>query len=287
MDSELDASKTFEVSEHLRMCDACRVRFDRESTIDQAMRNSIRLGKMPQALWSKIQSELASVPSESTSKKAISHSRQRSVFGWFRHLALAAVVALVVTWAVWPRDEVSVGSTDRGIAASGANASDDSIAHMLELAAPELKKFQPIAEGEGTALPEHDLNVAMQTRLAEITQRVLGAEVQIQKSEKSHHGIKLVGVYERTDDAGNPFVELRLNCCGQPTIVALAAGENVSRIAELANLTGGDAIKYDSRNMPDVTIEVQSRSIDGVAVAGATARHYLTAVFDSIKVVKT
>ncbi|MCB9858488.1 MAG: zf-HC2 domain-containing protein [Phycisphaerales bacterium] len=58
LDSELETAKTFEISEHLRACEACRRRFNAERQVDDMIRDRLAREAMPPEAWSRIRREV-------------------------------------------------------------------------------------------------------------------------------------------------------------------------------------------------------------------------------------
>jgi hypothetical protein len=288
MDSELDASKTFEVSEHLRLCESCRLRFERESAMDGWMRDSLGDVQMPVALWNQIESDI-NEPPVATPKTVV--GKRRSPFSkWLGPLALAATVTIVITVGLFFRDRLhEVNDFDDGTGRElQILAARVSVASLLKDASPNFKTFSESGpNGGGTTVGLDSTRCAeVRRQLAEMSRRVLGAEVTFEQGPEPRHLVNFVAVFERTDDAGNPFIELHLNCCGRPTLIALALTDSHSRILELNEATAKKDITYETGEPSDVPIQIHSESMNGVMVAGATARHYLDAVFAGIKVTK-
>ncbi|GJM26423.1 MAG: hypothetical protein DHS20C16_28380 [Phycisphaerae bacterium] len=288
MDSELDASKTFEVSEHLRLCDSCRLRFERESAMDGWMRESLGDVQMPADLWEQIEAgvkmpAVASVTGDTS-------TRRPRFFKWFGPLAMAAMVAIVITAGLLFRDRtpavqvVDVG-TDRRVRVPATHVS---VARLLAQASPKFKEFPDSSTGEGGDAVGLSSSRCAEVRrqLADMSRRVLGAEVTFEPSPGHRHPINFVAVFERTDDEGDPYIELHMNCCGRPTLIALALTDSHTRILELNEPTAKRNVTDVAGELSDVPIQIQSESINGVMVAGATARHYLDAVFAGFKVSK-
>lgn len=96
LDSELGATKTFEISEHLRNCPKCKARFERERGVDDMLRGRLERDQMPPELWSRI-------------NRAVSLPPWLRVLTSPRGLAVAACLAVMVLGAIgfWPREAVN------------------------------------------------------------------------------------------------------------------------------------------------------------------------------------
>ena len=77
-----------------------------------------------------------------------------------------------------------------------------------------------------------------------MSRRVLGSEVTFELPKGHPHQVSFVAVFERSDDAGHPYIELHLNCCGQPALIALAVTGANSRVMELKEATTNKDITY-------------------------------------------
>ena len=268
LDSELDASKTFEVSEHLRVCEACRTRFENEKDMDIWMRDRLRDVKMPVETWGSIETQVREDSPSEHSSGALRIAR------WVRPIALAASVVLIVTAGVlWSNRS---GTTEPGTTSPTALTSA-SVVDLLEEATPEFKVFAPQASGQD---PTSDLH----KRLAEESRSLLGATVQFELPADVHHEVELVGVAKRTDANGNTYLEMRLNCCGNPTLLVLGKSDTPSAVAELAEVNDTPQEKVAGQADKRIPIQVQSRTVRGVTIAGAAASHRLNAVFSGITV---
>ncbi|HRX85428.1 MAG TPA: zf-HC2 domain-containing protein [Phycisphaerae bacterium] len=257
LDSELDASTTFEVSEHLRTCPACRERFEREARVENLLRERLRRGKMPDEAWSRICSEVRAEP----------RSRR---FPPVRVFALAASVAMLITAGA-----LIYSNLERSPQGGGNTAAvpvGQSMSDLLQDRAPTLVAF--------TDAPEADFN----RHLENLSRQYLNAVVTIDPAHGDGHTFQLLEVSEREDHKGVPYVEVRLNCCGRPVLLALAPAGCSSCIQELRNVTGN--CKHKSRRgcPKSPPIEAQSVDRDGVMIAAATADHYLTGVLSAISV---
>ncbi len=270
LDSELDASKTFEVSEHLRVCESCRARFESEKDMDGWMRDRLRDVRMPVEMWPSIE---ARVRGEATAKAS---TKSLGIARWIRPIALAASVVLIVTAGVlWSnRSGPSESGGESGPQVAQAHAS---VVDLLEAATPEFEVFASQPEGNNS-------NSELAERLAADSRRLLGASIAFEMPKDSHHIVELVGVSERVDADGNTYLEMRLNCCGNPTLLVLSRSGTPTAITELADANDTPPKRYAAHSNGKIPIEVQSKTVGIVTIAGATASHQLNAVFSGIKV---
>lgn len=197
LDSELGNTKTFEISEHLRVCGPCAVRFERERRVDEALADWLR--KTPPLDW------------EAIERKAMQPMKR--VFSLWRlgGLAAAACVALVA-WMLWP-----VPAPQRR-----PLLVNEWIAQELREAAPRMQRFAPTEQ---------------MISLASVSREALGVELAFAPGmELEGHPIELVDVCERNAGGDCRIVEVRINCCGRPVMLAAAKKEDFLRL-------GGDPSK--------------------------------------------
>ena len=194
LDSELGATKTFEVGEHLRQCPACKGRFDGERRVDALIRGRLERETMPAEMWSRI-------------------SRNVSMPFWLRSLrrpigiAMAACLVLALTGGVvfWPRSAPDPHAW---------------IVGRLEVLTPD---NQPFA-GAWTE----------QAVLEQKLHDTFGIEFVMASPKPSavRHDVQLVSAKTRVDAAGREYTELRLNCCGEPVLMVLARRNRGSPLPE-------------------------------------------------------
>ena len=252
LDSELDPHTTLEMTEKLRSCDQCRDCFMNEKFRDDWMRAQLCEGGMPAEMWDSIRGQL-------DSPRRVAH------YAIYRVGALAAMIVLVVTAALFlfPKEEPSTSAPRQSMTA------------LLTRAAPQLVAFR---EAPADDVPG---------QLAAISRRVLGATVTVDPSRETHHSISLVDVNERTDSAGNPYVEMRLNCCGHPVLMVLCSKRQGSAICEVCDETGGPKPEKPHccpHRAPSDVVTVQSVERGGVMIAAAAANHSVDAVMKLIDV---
>jgi len=97
-----------------------------------------------------------------------------------------------------------------------------------------------------------------------------------------HFDFDLVSAIERTDAHGRKFVEVRLNCCGKPVILAFARrdGHEAPAQFEWPNPPGGQGAE-------DVgAFHVAYRDVGGAMVVGAS-KHAVSDILDLLFVVGT
>lgn len=186
LDSELGKTKTFEISEHLRQCEPCAERFEREGYVDGLLAD--RLRQTPGLDWDE-------VLRTAMRKPRVFRPFQLSVLG------LAACLAFVM-WIAWP------AATD------DAARRDHWIANVLKDAAPDSTPFRRVSDAS--------------VELAALARSTLGVGLQMQLLPEilRHHVVELVSVHRRTTVDDTPYLEVRLNCCGEPVLLAVALREN-------------------------------------------------------------
>lgn len=236
LDSELGKTKTYEISTHLDACPECKDRFDAERHAEELIRSRLDREPMPPELWSRI-------------------TRDVSTPSWIRRLrnspvtAVAACVAFFVIAAV--------------VFSWNSTLNDDLwIVRELAKAAPLKAGFEPRDAG---ITPDVE-GVIWDT---------LGVRITLRKSNNSlkHTEMKLVSATRRSDEEGHAFVEVRLNCCGHPVLLILAAPDTALAPTRLASRQLGD-------------IKVGIRTLGGV-VAVAASPHEVDAVLEGLNLMDT
>ncbi len=289
MDSELDATKTFEVSEHLRLCDACRKRFENESNMDDLIRESIANVSLPNAFWNKIEKGVKAT----VNRPQLQQTARFRFSGW---LAVAAMVAMLLFGGFLFRyalPGVSVVDADRNDANRdhdvGVLATTVSVVDVLKRASPEFRKFPPPSSVEGQPHDSSQTSARceqVRRELAEMSRRLYGVEITFEPDERHPHQFDFVAVSQRGGDDGDPYMEVHVNCCGRPTVLVIALANSRVDVRELQAATPKRDITGQTQDGNDVPIQVQSKSMNGVMIAGATARHYLNAIFAGARVTK-
>lgn len=200
LDSELDPTTTFEISEHLRLCEACRDRFEAERLVDQELARRWFTGRLPDETWRAIQRQ--------TLKSAVVRVRWAPLL-----LAAAALVIVVVSWQwqslrskPFPGGERLLASFMEMTSGGKAFPSDAPPARPGRMAAP--------------GFPEVAIMLA-----AEVTRA---------------HRVQIVSLAPRVEPDGATVLEMRLNCCGEPVLVELARTDAPGHLADSARgLAGG------------------------------------------------
>lgn len=184
LDSELGQTKTFEVSEHLRVCPHCAGRFEAERRADELIRGKLEQDRMPAELWRRISRDLA----------APSWMRVlRSRAGLALAASLVVSVMGVAFWRTGPREEARSGLVRTFFAESPAS---------------------------GPFVGKADDKVHAVTTLRESLGLQFVTDLIAASSE--HMGLEIVDAVRRSDANGRSFIELRINCCGKPVLLALA-----------------------------------------------------------------
>lgn len=240
LDSELGSTKTFEVSEHLRTCPECTARFEAERSADQAMRAQLSNDTMPAELWSKV---TASVSTSSWIRALRSQ----------RYWAMAACLVLAVG----------------GVAV---------VSRIGPPRHPPLLIQQFVAETPGNRpFATADSMVATDTLDAVLrdTFRV-ALSVPSNLEAIGHRNFHVVSTAQRRDAQGREFVEVRLNCCGEPMLMVLA------RSAGGAWPLGLDKLSDDAHQAVAFNgVNVGVRDLGDVRAVVAS-RHSITLVLDAL-----
>ncbi len=229
LDSELGQTKTFEISEHLRKCASCAERFEREGHVDGLLAE--HLSRTPDLDWDQV---------------LRGAMRKPRVFRPFQlsALGLAACVALVM-WVAWPGPIEEPTRADRWIATALADA------------APDSTPFRRISNAS--------------VDFAALAKSTLGVDLRVQFPPEilNRHAVELVSVRARVTGDNTPYLELRVNCCGEPVLLAIALRENAPRLGAILSELAGDDVQ--SKTLAS-GVNVVSR-FDGAIVVLAASHH--------------
>jgi len=207
LDSELDPTKTFEVSQHLESCAPCRARFEKERRADELIGAALRREES-YVDWSAIERQILAPA------RRIIPIRPK----WL--LAAAACVAFLLIWpGGW------FGST---VAAHPAQWAVDELYGL----SPDCSPFP-----EGPGCTPSDVNeiaaTALDCRLA----------IPIIAGRLADHPVTLIQGNRRICDAGTDRIEIRLNCCGKPVLLIVGKFDQGGIMKDLAaalKKAGGD-----------------------------------------------
>lgn len=243
LDSELDATKTFEICEHLRVCESCRLRFDREAEIDGLTRDRLCAGdEMPDAMWAVI-------------RRDVRNPRRQSFRLFGMPLAMAASIALIfVAGFMFYRDGDPPAAGPGAIADAGSTRS---VVDLLREASPQLAAFSPS--------PAADCN----ERLSKLARDALGVSVSLSQEHSMGHDVQIVDVCVRTDETGARYLELRVNCCGKPALVAMSRRQDRPIVREIKEACDRCAGSGDAPPSVLDGVAVQTVERDGVIIAAA------------------
>lgn len=209
LDSELDPTKTFEVSQHLESCEPCRDRFEKEGRADALMAAALRREE-PFVDWAGLERAI------STPRRRIAVLRPKWV------LAAAACIAfLLISLGEWP---------DRTIAGDPARWAVDEL-HQLS------PNCEPFADGPG----------CKPTDIIALASEVLDCKLgfSFADGKVAGHPITLARADRGAGDGGADRVQVRLNCCGAPVLLIIAARSKKGVLAGLSDaLDQGDG-KYE------------------------------------------
>jgi hypothetical protein len=248
MDSELGATRTYEVSAHLRHCDDCTRRFEAESRVDKAVRARMERESMPPAMWGAIVDRVTHAdarPRDDRPFLARGHIR----------FAIAAGILLGVGLTAWPPwAQFEFGSDEPQI---------PWLVDALEVAAPDHMAF---AGDEDRAPQAQQLidQFGLQLAVAPSATSVRSAR----------HDAIVVDARQCMDDQGRQYVEIRMNCCEQPVLMVIGRR---CRSSGLATACGGvdcdggahhknfDGVRFGGVRFGSTSVAVASRHpIDGV-----------------------
>lgn len=247
LDSELDPTTTFAISEHLRLCESCWRRFEAERGVDQAMVARLGAEQMPDELW----------------RDLVRRLRQPRWKSWrlYAQLAAAAVIALSV-WSGWPWD-VRLPRPDaapqhwlvREFVAETANGKPFASADARTITA-------------GMSIPLHPF--------ADLALKVSGATV-------ARHVMQLVRLETVRDADGAEVVEVRLNCCGEPVIVRAARRDRPGRLGEFVGRDAAQLAALAGAGRGERGISVAQCEV-GDYVVVAVSRHPMDEILGSLRV---
>lgn len=278
LDSELDASKTFEVSEHLRLCEACRLRFEQEARVEGLIKERMSVGdNMPDELWDQICDSVRAAQVSADPSPSEAYSSRRRVFGFLnRRLAMAASILLILTAGMlyWRDFGPSLNRPDRAAVFDGPTTS---VAGLLRTATPQLAAFDQ--------KPCDDFA----RKLDALGRDVLGASIALNVADRAGaHDVQLIDVQTRTDAAGTRYIEVRINCCGKPAILALSERGHVHAVREFQEIDRRCPSAGDPPPSFAEGLAVQTVERNGVIATGATletgGHQHLGALLASISV---
>lgn len=238
LDSELEQTKTFEVSEHLRHCRDCAQRFEREREAERLMKERINREQMPGELWQRLAQDV------STPDWIKSLTRRRI-------LSAAAIIAVVlVMWRVMP-DNRAAASTHWLVQRFESEVSTDLFAESADDPSGVLTTLRNALRLE--LQPEALAGLPM-----------------------GHKDLQIVSAHKRTDPTGRIYYEVRLNCCGYPTLMALVPNEANGAVDNY-----GDAAQLAGIEKTRAGVHLGVRAI-GSVTAVALSRHHVDGLLDML-----
>ncbi len=246
LDSELDPTKTFEVSQHLESCAPCRARFQKEGRADKLIGAALRREES-YVDWSAIERQILAPA------RRVIPIRPR----WL--LAAAACVAFIlISQFDWPGSTVA--------------------AHPAQWAVDELHTLSPdrLPFPEGRGCTPNDVN--------EIAAMALDCwlVIPITGGRLADHRVTLIARNIRTCEAGTNRVEIRLNCCGNPVllIVGKCAPSGIMKdiAAELEKAGGNYAAERSSHSTTYHVRAIKRGKYIVLAVSPHTVDHLVAGV---------
>jgi|GEM_PF-6621326 len=241
LDSELGSSETFAISEHLRSCSACFDLFDAERRADVLIAASLTQEKMPQNIRDQL-------------RRSVLTSAVGRRLRFARVLALAACLALVA-FGAW-----QFRSTNTAPAAAFSEI-PSTVATFADLTSTG-DLFTP-----SESAPE----------IATVVTDLIGYPFMPSPEVLARHHAQLVSVEHKLDSNGRRYVEMRINCCGEPLL--LVAGRTCCGMPKPF-----DGVRFDNDDTPTDygDIHFLAKQFDGVAVMVAS-RHGVDGVIEAIE----
>ncbi|MFQ5502775.1 MAG: anti-sigma factor family protein [Phycisphaerae bacterium] len=240
LDSELGATKTFEVGAHLSDCPGCKSRFESERKVDDLVRSRLQKDVMPPEMWERI-------------SRTVSEPRWVRQLRSPRTLALAACLAMAVLGTVLIRSRPSGGETPEFV-------------QSLLVAAPD---NVPFADAD---MDRIDIMHLLDDRFdGKFTLAVADEHM-------DRHRLEFIEAVDRTDENGRAYVELRLNCCGRPVLMALArrGADELPSVFSNAPLNGAtSAIEIDG-------VHLATKNFGGI-IAVVASRHPVEQIASGLK----
>jgi hypothetical protein len=148
------------------------------------------------------------------------------------------------------------------------------MANLLRGASPQLAAFS----GEKKDFTERAAD------LDQLSRAVLGASISIDVSGFERYELELVDVQKRRDDSGTSYIEVRLNCCNYPVLLAFSERGHEHAIAEFREVCNRCPSEGCPPPVKDGGIETRTIERNGVIVAGATNDPHLGEILAAIQV---
>ena len=244
LDSELGATKTFEVSEHLRECSPCRSRFESERQVDEWVARSLSGPGMPEEDVQAIEQIIRS-----------SSGRRRTWRLW--SLAAGSLAAACIALAVAYFD-VGAGSSGNDYAGAWA-----------------VQRLTDVA-GTSESFAQDGIDAG---ELGRISAEVLASSLSIREGAvEGHHDMKIVKVNRRVDD-GAGWLEVQVSCCGQPVLLAIARQDHPGRLTKVAERVS----RQSNYKHTDGAMNLLARQTGDLVIL-AVSKHPVEQVVDAVEV---
>jgi hypothetical protein len=262
-DGEIDVVAQAAVHAHLRECSACATYFARERAFEEGLRAKLSATYMPDEMWDDLETRVRA-----------NRRVRRLPLVW--PVALAASIMLAALVSLFVMDSRKAPAPDgTTVPVELASAS---MVDLLQKATPELVRFQAPAQSD------------VATSLDALSKRMFGREVFLDAAEAHGHPLELISVREAADADGNAYLEVRVNCCGRPVLLALTACGAPCDVPELQRVTAERKVNCPCRQScgkpTGQSRDVRCLSIDrnGIRIAAAAAGHTPDAVLDAIQI---
>lgn len=194
LDSELDATTTVSVGEHLASCDTCAERFEREGRLEHALAAELRRDAMPDDVWRRL---LGALDQRGADAGPTPTARPSTANTWRWVAAAAALIAAVVLALQQPGEPVGP-ELRRNLLVDAADA------------------WRAVRDG---ALPP----LSDPAEVAQLLGRLGFADVELPEPGRlGGHPVRLLGARQEVLQ-GLRAVHLSYTCCDVPTSVFLVS----------------------------------------------------------------
>lgn len=256
LDSELDATTTLGMSEHLSTCGDCRQRLEAEQVVEAGLVEPLRAETMPHQAWARLEQALDDAAGGTSDRRG--GQRVTSMSDWVARLSFAAAAALLVITAQLVFDDQGVEPID----VRGPSVAEVGALGVRALGGAFLGDYTQAISGD---LSKDDRGWEhLQELLSE--KRLAGLGLPQDGKVEIYHPIELLSSRASRVE-GHDGVSAIYNCCGSvTTISAVPAGEVSEAVREALPEDGTPTDLL----LGDVTVRMLRR---GDVVLGISSRH--------------